>query len=197
MKSKKKVLIVFVFIIAILIIVCCSIILINKNKVKHIYDENGCVRGLTLLSTKKDVCQTLKAIYGELPKENKNGDPYEIIENFDGIETCTATVMYELDKKYKHYQNLERVYVNLNSTNYSSDELYEIMLGKLTKLYGEQQFDTDDRGETIYDKKTGKPITRPWSLYSNEHGHNSVSIYMNEKNLDDGNLYQVIIKFVY
>lgn len=187
MKSKKKALIVFILIIVTLIIVCCSITLINKNKVKHIYDENAHIRGLTKISVKSHVCQALKEIYGELPKEDKDGNPYEVIENFDNIDTCTATVMYIIDKKYKM---LKCVTINLNSTKYSSDELYDIILKNLEKMYGEQPIRKDDRGETMYDKKTGEPIAGQWYI-----GSRYIHLDKNETSSYDGNLYQVIIDF--
>ena len=110
-----------------------------------------------------------------------------MIENFDNIDTCTATVMYIIDKKYKM---LKCVTINLNSTKYSSDELYDIILKNLEKMYGEQPIRKDDRGENMYDKKTGEPIASQWYI-----GSYYIRLDKNETSSYDGNLYQVIINF--
>ena len=185
--KKKKVVIAIIFILFLLTSICV-IMYTNINKTKHIYDKDGHIRDFTLITSEKAIYQSLKSIYGELPYDDNNGNIYEYIDNFDGIETCSATVIYSISKKYK---TIDDVYINLNSTKYSSNELYDIVIKNLESVYGDQPLYTDKRGEIVY-SSDGKPETLPWYTKCG-----FIHVYKDKENSCDGNVYQVVIDFVY
>lgn len=82
--KKKKVVILIIFVLFFLTFIC-TIVYINMNKVKHIYDKDGCIRDFDPITSEKKIYQSLKSIYGELPYDDNNGNIYEYIDNFDGI----------------------------------------------------------------------------------------------------------------
>lgn len=137
--KKKKVVIIVIFIL--LIVVICSVIFFVKqnNTEKHIYYKDGTVRGFKHWENTRVIFPILNEIYGEIPYEDEKGNIYEYISNFDGIETCDATIKYELYDE----DSLDEVYIYLKSTKYTCDELYEIMYNKMCKMYGDPIVKTD------------------------------------------------------
>lgn len=181
MKNKKKTLFILIPISLIMVVVMVLIGLYLYYGI-HIYDNKGRVRGFEYFAFSGDVFQKLKKIYDEPPFEDEDGNLYEYIKNFDGIDTCDATVKYCF---YDHH-HLKKTCIYLSSTEYSTDDLYNKIIKNFRRIFGVPNIHVDKHGEpygNVY-----------WSI---NRGEKVTLIYVETGYFYTEGIYQVCIEFVY